>query len=291
MSGTPSGLLVAGVCAAVVLAGCTAGDPEDGAGASTSAPSASPSASAAAPTVRPAVEPPRPRKGRCYRLAFADALASTSDVPASSCERRHTSLTYAVGSLDTVVDGHLLAVDSRRAQDQLAAECPRLLARFLGGDAEELRLSMLRPTWFGPTLQESAEGADWFRCDVIAVTGDQELARLEGRLRGILGRPADAESYAMCGTADPEDPDFVRVLCAETHSWQAISTVEGAGLSRGGDFPGVPALRENGQGACEDAARAVAPDPLTVTWSYEPPTRGQWRTGQRYGICWVPSTS
>lgn len=294
MSLLRAGVMV--VACAASLAACTSGSGEGGgrgpSGSGTS--SASPSAtepSPALPPVRPATEAPRPREGRCYRLRFADAVASTSAVDASGCRRRHTSVTYHVGRLDTVVDGHLLAVDSRAVRRQLATECPARLAGFLGGDREDLRLSMLRATWFGPTIEQSDAGADWFRCDVIALAADERLATLESGLRGVLDRPEAARRYAMCGTSDPEDPDFRRVLCSARHSWVAISTVDLSRVSSDGGFPGARSLADAGGATCEDAARTLASDPLTVTWSVEPPTREQWRAGQQYGICWVPRSS
>ena len=41
------------------------------------------------------------------------------------CSERHTAQTIHVGRLDTVVDGHALAVDSDRVLHQLATTCPR----------------------------------------------------------------------------------------------------------------------------------------------------------------------
>ena len=40
---------------------------------------------------------------------------------------------------------------------------------------------MLRAVWFTPTVAQSDRGADWFRCDVIAVAGTEKLAPLTGR--------------------------------------------------------------------------------------------------------------
>ena len=292
----PLAVLVLGL--AVAAAACTAESGESGrsgdtdAGTGASAPAAGSTASEeapAVPAVTPAPEPPRPAEGACYVLRFDDAVAATSGVDASSCRREHTSRTFHVGTLDAVVDGHLLAVDSRYAQDQVAAECPRRLAGFLGGSPEDLRLTMLRAVWFTPTIAQSDAGADWYRCDVIALEGEERLTELGRGLEGILGRPADAERYALCGSTDPEDPDFERVLCSAEHEWRAIGTVAAGGLSDDGDFPGVRRLLEAGEGRCEEQARGVATDPLTVTWSYQPPTREQWRAGQRWGICWAPA--
>ena len=55
-----------------------------------------------------------------------------------------------MGQLRTVVDGHLVAVDSTRVQQQVARVCPRKVAEFLGTTDDALRLTMLRAVWFTP---------------------------------------------------------------------------------------------------------------------------------------------
>ena len=89
-------------------------------------------------------------------------------------------MTFFVGDLDQTVDGHLLAVDSDLVQEQVAEQCPPRLDGFIGGSTEDRRLSMLRPVWFTPTIEESDAGARWFRCDVVALAADGELAPLTG---------------------------------------------------------------------------------------------------------------
>jgi hypothetical protein len=198
----------------------------------------------------------------------------------------HTSETYEVGRLDTVVDGHLLAVDSDRAQSQVARECPAALADFVGGSPADLRLSMVRPVWFTPSVEQSDLGADWYRCDAVVVAGDSRLAELERSLRGALDRPADRERYAMCGTAAPDADDFERVLCSEDHSWRAIAVVP----FEPGAYPGAQQAEARGQTQCENAGLDVADDPLDYEWGYEWPTREQWEMGQTFGRCWAPSS-
>jgi len=238
-----------------------------------------------APTVARATTAPRPENRRCFDLSYDEAVAPTTDADDVPCRGEHTALTYFLGRIDAVVDGHLLAVDSDHVQEDIAAACPRRLTRFLGGTEEDQRLSMLRAIWFSPTVEQSDAGEDWFRCDVIALAADEVLAPLTGRLKGVLGRDGWETRYGMCGTDDPARPDFERVVCSADHAWRAIATVD----AKGKDYPGVRRLRAHGRTACEDPARAVSPDPLTVTWSYEPPTEGAWDAGQHYGICWVPS--
>ncbi len=53
----------------------------------------------------------------CYALAYDEAVAPTKPPQAGRCDREHTAITFHVGTLDAVVDGHLLAVDSRLVQD------------------------------------------------------------------------------------------------------------------------------------------------------------------------------
>lgn len=259
-----------------VLAGCTGGSPSSEGPADP--------ASSTAPVERPtATAVPAPEDRACYRLSFEDALAPTTAAEQTDCDGQHTSMTFAVGTLDTVVDGHLLAVDSERVKDQVADACPARLADFVGGTLRERRLSMLRSVWFTPTVEESDAGADWFRCDVIAVAGRDALAPLTGRLAGVLGREG-GERWAMCGTADPDSPDFERVLCSAPHSWRAIEVV----AFEEGRYPGVEAVRDAGQTPCEDAGRSVADDPLNFQWGYEGPSKEQWTAGQTYGRCWAP---
>lgn len=242
-------------------------------------------AAAAGPGGLPrAEEVPAPEQGACYDLSYAAALAPTSGARSTDCERRHTAVTFGTGRLRTAVDGHLLAVDSDRVQEQPARRCGRRFGTFVGGSEEDRRLSMLRAVWFTPTVAQSDRGAEWFRCDVIAVRADQELARLGTGLRGVLATERGADRYGMCGTAAPDDRAFERVVCARQHSWRAVSLVD----LPDGAYPGRAAAREAGQGPCEDAGRDAAADPAEFEWGYEWPDPEQWAAGQTYGRCWAP---
>ena len=266
------------VLALVSLSACDSGDPE---------PTADPTPTLSNPaTVAPATAAPRPKTERCYAFTYDDAVASTTEVEASSCKKKHTAVTFYVGTVDAIVDGHLLAIDSEQVRADIAAQCPGRLGRYLGGTEEDLRLSMFRAVWFSPTIEQSDGGQDWYRCDAIALAADEALAPLGRQLEGVLDVEGATDSYGMCGTADPADAEFQRVICSADHSWRAIATVNADGKN----YPGGGELGSAGKAACEDPARGLAPDPLTVTWSYEPPTRQQWNAGQHYGICWVPTS-
>ncbi len=271
--------------AALALTGCSGNDEPD----TTASPSATPTPIAAPSTASPPTAPPAPpspTRLECRRLTFEEALAPTDSGRVVGCQSTHTSQTYAVGRLKTVIDGHLVAVDSTRVQAQVARACPRKLAAFLGTTDDSLRLTMLRAVWFTPSMEESDAGADWFRCDVVAVAADAKLARLAGTLEGVLEDQPRGGPYAMCGTAAPDSPSFRRVLCREAHAWRAVEVVE---LSAKG-YPGVAQVRAAGQAQCEDAGRAIADDALDYEWGYEWPTAELWAAGQRYGRCWAPDT-
>jgi hypothetical protein len=225
-----------------------------------------------------------PTARECYRLAYDEAVAPTTDRQPVDCAGKHTSVTFAVGRLDTLVDGHLLAVDSDRVQAQVAAACPERLASFLGGTTADRRLSMLRAVWFTPDVEASDAGASWYRCDVVALAADGELAPLVGRLQGALDRPQARDHYAMCGTAEPGTAAFDRVICSAEHSWRAVAVVP---LAEGG-YPGEKQVRAAGEGPCRDAGAAVAEDTLDYQWGYEWPSAEQWSGGQHYGRCWAP---
>lgn len=225
-----------------------------------------------------------PRDRACYRLDYDEAVAPTNDAEPVDCHTRHTSMTYSVGKLERLIDGRLPSVDSGRVRRKVAESCPARFADFVGGSLEDRRLSMLRPVWFTPTIEEFEGGASWYRCDVIALARDQELARLTGALSGVLDTDEGRDRFGMCGTAEPGTRGFARVICSTDHSWRAIATVP----FPDGSYPGLEQVREAGQQPCEDAGRGVADDALNFQWGYEWPTAAQWKAGQHYGICWAP---
>lgn len=291
--------LVAACLIAAVLTGCT-DDGGSGATPTTERPTdvGQPRTSSSSPTAGEDVgadvdadldaDPPvAPREGACYRITLQEAARPTSERQPLPCTRRHTARTFHVGQLDTIVEGHSLGVDSERVQRQLAETCPAELADFLGGDRETRAISRFQTVWFSPTLDEYDAGADWFRCDVVALAGSEELMALpaEDRLRGILDRPERLATYGLCGTAQPGAKDFERVACASPHSWVAISTIPIPGGDR---YPGVAAVREAGDDACSDEVSSRNESLLEYRYGWEWPTAEQWQAGQRYGFCWAP---
>ena len=172
-------------------------------------------------------------------------------------------------------------------QRQLSTTCPRKLAAYVGGSATARDLSRFNVVWYSPTLEQSDQGADWFRCDVIAFAGQDQLASLPGtaRLAGVLGSAAALDEFGLCGTSAPGARGFQRVICGRGHSWRAVDTI---GLPGGARYPGTATVRKAGDSDCKDLAQARSGNALKYRYGWEWPTREQWDRGQRFGYCWVP---
>ena len=277
--------MAAALACAALVAGCSG---------PSSSPSADPSPSGSASAsstpseaATPAVVPRAPRAKACYRLTAAELTKPTNASTPVPCASRHTAQTIYVGTLDTVVDGHSVAVDSATVQKQLSTTCPRKLAAYVGGSATARDLSRFNVVWYSPTLEQSDQGADWFRCDLIAFAAQDQLAALPGtaRLRGVLGSAAALDEFGLCGTSAPGARGFQRVICGRGHTWRAIDTI---GLPGGTKYPGTATVRKAGDSDCKDLAQARSDNSLKYRYGWEWPTREQWDRGQRFGYCWIP---
>lgn len=267
-------MLVIGAVSAVVLVSRWAPDPP-------TEPTAPPPPQETQTTATPA---PAPREGVCSRLDYAEAVAPTARGRTVPCSRPHTAQTFLVGSLDLVAGGHLLAVDSDRAQQQATETCRDAVDEHVGASPAAMRLTMVEPVWFTPSMDEAAQGADWVRCDVVAVSGGRQVVELPEDSRGMLASEAGRSEYAMCGTAQPSADDFSRVVCSTPHSWRAVASVDLPGAA----YPSAEEAADVMESRCREIARERAEDPLEFTWAEERPTRDQWESGRRYGLCWVP---
>ncbi len=256
-----------------VVAACSAED-------ASSAPEPRPSVSVSTAPAAPAP----PAVGSCHQISLAQAtepVASDASVP---CGKPHTSVTVKVGELTPVVDGHLLAVDSRTVRAQIAAACPNTPGKYVGGDTTSQRLSRFEVVWFSPSLEQADAGANWYRCDIVALRSEGELVTLPAKIKDVLSRPGALDRFGTCGTSAPDKSGFNRVVCSEKHSWRAVDVVD---LPPGTRYLAKDASAR-GDSACKDVAASRADGALKYTWSFEWPARAQWKAGQRYGYCWVP---
>lgn len=265
--------LLMGLAAALLVSGCFGGG----------GPQAEPTP---ATFSDPPAPKPAPKAGACYALSFGKAARPTGGGRAVPCSKPHTAITMYVGTDQPILDGHLLAVDSDQVQSQLATECPKQLASYLGADTRRLELSRFETVWFGPKVKQADRGARWFRCDVVAVERDNQFVALPTDLHDALSSDDGLDTWGTCGTASPSKAGFEKVICSEPHTWRAIDVVD----LTGADFLGKTAT-SRGNDACKSAASSHAGDSLSYSWSFQWPSKAQWKAGERYGLCWVPESS
>lgn len=271
--------LVAGcLTLAVVAYGCSGSTPKAG-------PSPQPSRQPTPTATTAPPPPPAPAAGSCHRLSLERATSPTDSRRAVPCRSPHTTVTLRVGHFDPVRDGHLLGVDSRTVQDQISGRCSSRLLRVLGGSRDDRRLSRFTVVWFSPTVAQAQAGATWFRCDAVALAGNDRLAQLPSRVQDLLGRAHALDRFGTCGTAAPDSAHFQRVICSHRHRWRAVSVV---GLPAGAHFHARSAAA-SANARCKQVAANASGGALKYTWAFEWPTQDQWRSGQRYGFCWLPT--
>lgn len=258
----------------LVIGACSSG------GEPGTAPKASPGVSVSSAPPAPA----DPEVGSCHELSASEATDPVDAGGPVSCRGPHTSVTVKVGQLSPVVDGHLLAVDSRTVRAQIARACPNEPGPYVGGDRKAQRLSRFEVVWFSPSLAQADAGANWYRCDVVAVRSQGHLLPLPARLKGALDQRGALDRFGTCGTSAPDERGFARVVCAQRHSWRAVDVIK---LPRSGRYL-AKHVTATADSACKNIASDRAQGELKYTWSFEWPTRAQWASGQRYGYCWVP---
>jgi hypothetical protein len=295
---------VVAVVAALLLASCTSAPSDDAEPPASRAASASATASATASASTSAsgsasasVAPDArrttdavlgaPAVGDCHRLTFRQLSRASNASPPVPCSGRHNAVTIHVGELDPVARQDSATERSEKVLAQISTVCPRRLASYVGGSRSSRALTRFHVVWFTPTDAQSAAGASWFRCDLVAFAGQERLAPLPrpGRLVDALDRPAARDVYGLCGTAAPGTADFERVVCSRRHSWRAISTIR---LQGGARYPGARAVRTAGEETCSNRVRRRSGSPVRFSYGWEWPSRDQWRRGQRHGFCWAP---
>lgn len=271
--GTMRRLLVVLAVLSMALTACAEEEPDD----------TMSSAVRQTPATAPA-PPPAPEVGACYDLAYRDASRASSQAAPVPCRQPHTAVTVFVGTVNTIADGHLVAMDSERVAAQVSSVCPRKLADHLGGDAEARRLSRFQSVWFAPTVEQAARGAVWYRCDLVALAGNRRLMRLPRETRGMLDREDVLDRFGTCGTAAPGRKGFARVSCGRPHAWRAVTTID---LPQDAKYLGRTAAEE-ADARCRDVAADASGFALRFSWSFEWPAREAWQDGQRWGWCWLP---
>ena len=256
-------------CAALlvlVLAGCTQAGGQDG-------------------TSSKAERTP-PRLGACRALVPDDITQASNQTAPVGCSQRHTAETFAVGTFPEKLAG-ADDPDDRALGAYVYDRCQQRFQEFLGGDESLVLRSTMTWAWFRPTKDAWADGARWYRCDVV---GGGEQSKSFGALpetaKGLLlGKPDDRWLVCVNG---PSVSGSVKIPCTSPHTWRAVTTIV---LGKTGDaYPGDRLVEVRTRDFCSESVGAWLNYPVDYDYGYTWFHAAEWKAGNRRSICWAKTT-
>ena len=226
-----------------------------------------------------------PKTGACRALTPDDITRPTNATPAVDCAQDHTAETFAVGSFpdEVATDDPDDAAHGSYVYDR----CQRGFQSFLGGDASLVLRSTMTWAWFRPTDDAWADGARWYRCDVVGGGEDSRaFLNLPKTSRGLLlGRPDDR--WQVCANG-PRVSGSVKVPCSDEHSWRAVTAVV---LGEPGDhYPGDRLVESRTRDFCSRSVGAWSNYPVDYDYGYTWFHEAEWDAGNRRSVCWARTT-
>jgi len=256
------------VVAVLLTATACSSEPDEGSApepsASSTSPqdSGSPSPSATAPAFT------EPEKGECRNLSAEDVPPRSNDTEPVDCSRRHTALTFLVGTYPARFERL-----TRQARVFASHRCGKAWRDAIGIEPTDLPLTVLSFGFFSPTEKEWNAGARFFRCDLLAYD-DTDLIALpgKGRLPLLAGTVPDA--LARCITDGNQ-----QLPCSRPHDYRAVGTRELLGSSS--SYPTRADFLAR-------AGRFCPPLTGTSRWWATWPSEESWTAGARLMTCYRP---
>ena len=222
-----------------------------------------------------------PEIGACYQLEPADVESSSNDAEPTGCEGEHTSQTFAIGTLpDSTGDGY----DDSGHGKWIYPRCEAAFQKFLGVDESMAMRVQLSWAWFRPSEKAWANGARWYRCDVVGGTTESDRYRaLPNPTRGLFrGKPP--EQWLTCAVGDTI-VGSQKVPCTEKHDWRAVTTVK---LGEKGDpYPGERLTQVRTRDFCSESVGAWMNYPVDYEFGFTWFKQAEWQAGNRRSICWA----
>lgn len=237
----------------------------------------------------PPPPPPAPATAECRKLDYsAISRYSNADKPVD-CGTPHTAFTFAVETIPSKVNVAGASIGNKSIQGAASKICNTAYSAYIGGDPATRALARLSVTYFLPNQLGFNRGANWVRCDVVALKTFNTLAPLPVKLKGLLNDPKALHDYGVCSTGDPGAAGSLLVMCTQKHAFRALTA-----LRLGADNAPYPGKAKAGPGGQQRCSTYIA-DKLgkgggyTIGWTY--PTSPDWVTGQRFGYCWLKSAA
>ena len=143
------------------------------------------------------------------------------------CRRSHTAMTFKVGKLAALADGHLLAVDSPAVQAAAGEDVPDGAPGYVGGDQTTQRLSRFEAVWFAPSVDAGRRRRRLVplrrrrRC--ARGPADRAAAHDEGRRSTP---PARSTASAPAARPRPTPRASSGSSARAQHSWRAVDAID-----------------------------------------------------------------
>ncbi len=233
--------------------------------------------------------PPPPDTGICRDLNFGDINRYSNTTEPRSCERPHTAYTFAVTRLPDDVAFEGVAIKNDAVQEAAASSCRAEFTPYVGGDAATRARVRLTATYFLPDQASFDRGANWVRCDIIALQAEKILAELPPKLEGALDDKEIVSDYGLCSGGEPGTAESVMVTCNQPHAFRAIAALRLGATEE--PYPGEGVTKDDGQQRCEDLVKSQVEEGGGYTFSWTYPTPADWQAGQRFGYCWNKTTA
>jgi len=222
----------------------------------------------------------------CHDLASADLEQQTDPRPAVACSRRHTTQTFAVGTLPRDTGR---AYDDRRHGGFVFTTCSRAFRDYLGVDDSLAMRVQLRWAWFRPSKQAWDRGARWYRCDVVGGGAEStSYVDLPRTAQGLLAEQPANDDWMACvnGTSVQGAP---RIPCSQKHTWRAVTTIKVG--DPGDPYPGDKAVEATTRDYCSSSVGAWLGYPEDYDFGYTWFHEAEWNAGNRRSVCWAATTA
>ena len=223
-----------------------------------------------------------PELGACRVLVPADIGKPVDDSDVVPCTKPHTAETFAVGELPA--DLRDAPYDDRRLGAFAYDRCSAAYRKFLGATESIALRTLLSWAWFRPTKEAWADGARWYRCDVVGGDEDSEqLIDLPRTAKGVM-LPAPPDAFMACVDA----ADVVgapRIPCDRPHQWRAVTTIKVGEPDE--DYPGDRLVEVTTRDYCSTSVSAWLDYPPTYTFAYTWFHEAEWEAGNRLSVCWA----
>jgi hypothetical protein len=236
-------------------------------------------------------EPGEPEVDACHRLSVADIEPATNDDPAVPCTKPHTAVTYYVGEWPKRLVKKARGVGDRQLTNYVYDKCDRRWRRTVGGSLEAWTTSIVSWAWYKPTKGEFADGAHWFRCDLVAGQHTGRLEKLPRNVDGLLDGDF-SDRYRACWTREfsdkPNVDEGVLTSCARNHQQRAVGIVRIG--KRKAPYPGERKAFDRSNDRCGDVVAQWRGDPKPGEYGLQWPRREHWKDGDRHATCWAVTT-